>query len=101
MRVRLNAAKSNSIFFHRPVRERYGPKKQKARSEDRAFRNKPGDFLLSHTVACAVPSGLRGLTSVFGMGTGGTLSLRSPRTGRTAWVSRPPQTGSLNTDGAS
>src|SRR6185437_15096056 len=79
MRVRLNAAKSNSIFFHRPVRERYGPKKQKARSEDRAFRNKPGNFLLSHTVACAVPSGLRGLTSVFGMGTGGSLSLRSPR----------------------
>ena len=44
-------------------------------------RNKPGDFLLSHTVACAVPSGLRSLTSVFGMGTGGSSSLGSPRTG--------------------
>ena len=40
---------------------------------------KPGNFLLSHTLARAVQSGLRGLTSVFGMGTGGSLSLRSPR----------------------
>src|SRR5450432_2876049 len=39
----------------------------------------PGDFLLSHTLARAVPSGLRGLTAVFGMGTGGSLSLWSPR----------------------
>jgi len=34
-----------------------------------------GDVLLSHALAHAVPSGLRGLTSVFGMGTGGSLSL--------------------------
>jgi hypothetical protein len=40
---------------------------------------KPGNFLLSHIVAYAVPSGLRGLTAVFGMGTGGSSSLRSPR----------------------
>jgi hypothetical protein len=39
----------------------------------------PGNFLRSHTLARAVPSGLRGLTSVFGMGTGGSPSLRSPR----------------------
>jgi hypothetical protein len=37
--------------------------------------NLSGDVLLSHTLARAVPSGLKGLTSVFGMGTGGTLSL--------------------------
>ena len=43
------------------------------------FCFKPGNFLLSHTLARAVPSGLRGLTSVFGMGTGGSLSLWSPR----------------------
>ena len=41
----------------------------------------PGNFLRSHTLARAVPSGLRGLTSVFGMGTGGSPSLRSPRVG--------------------
>src|SRR5436190_13441725 len=41
--------------------------------------DKPGNFLLSHTLARAVQSGLRGLTSVFGMGTGGSPSLRSPR----------------------
>ena len=40
----------------------------------------PGDDLVSHAVARAVPSALRGLTSVFGMGTGVTLSARSPET---------------------
>ena len=38
----------------------------------------PGDVLLSHTVARAVPSALRGLTAVFGMGTGVALSLWTP-----------------------
>src|SRR6266566_4567173 len=38
----------------------------------------PGDDLVSHTVARAVPSAQRGLTSVFGMGTGVTLSVRLP-----------------------
>src|SRR6059058_2501971 len=40
----------------------------------------PGNDLVSHKVALAVPSALRGLTSVFGMGTGVTLSVRSPET---------------------
>jgi hypothetical protein len=35
----------------------------------------PGSDLLSHTVTRAVPSAMRGLTSVFGMGTGVPLSL--------------------------
>ena len=39
----------------------------------------PGDDLVSHLVAHAVPSAQRGLTSVFGMGTGVTPSVRSPR----------------------
>ena len=38
----------------------------------------PGDDLLSHTVAHAVPSALEGLTAVFGMGTGVTPPVRSP-----------------------
>ena len=42
------------------------------------FVNNPGDFLLSHTVTRAVPSAPTGLTSVFGMGTGVTLSTKSP-----------------------
>ena len=33
-------------------------------------KKKPGNVLLSHTVARAVPSALGSLTSVFGMGTG-------------------------------
>ena len=39
---------------------------------------KAGDNLLSHRVAPAVPSAPEGLTSVFGMGTGGTPRLSSP-----------------------
>jgi hypothetical protein len=39
-----------------------------------------GNVLLSHTVAHAVPSALKGLTSVFGMGTGISPSPWSPRT---------------------
>ena len=45
----------------------------------------PGDVLLSHAVSSAVPSGLRGLTAVFGMGTGVTPSLGSPGKGQSCW----------------
>jgi hypothetical protein len=38
-----------------------------------------GDVLLSHTVTHAVPSALKVLTSVFGMGTGVAPSPWSPR----------------------
>ena len=38
----------------------------------------PGNDLLSHTPARAVPSALRGLTAVFGMGTGVSPSPQSP-----------------------
>ena len=37
-----------------------------------------GGVLLSRAVSSQVPSALRGLTSVFGMGTGGTLSPLPP-----------------------
>ena len=37
-----------------------------------------GDDLLSHSVSAAVPSACQGLTSVFGMGTGGSPELSSP-----------------------
>ena len=37
-----------------------------------------GDDLLSRAVSSQVPSACGGLTSVFGMGTGGTLQLLSP-----------------------
>src|SRR6267378_2253205 len=40
-----------------------------------------GNDLLSHTLSRAVQSALRGLTSVFGMGTGGTPAVKSPQTG--------------------
>jgi hypothetical protein len=39
----------------------------------RAFQKKIGGDLLSHTVTHAVPSALKSLTSVFGMGTGDPL----------------------------
>ena len=37
-----------------------------------------GDDLLSHTLSRAVQSALRGLTSVFGMGTGISHAVKSP-----------------------
>ena len=50
--------------------------KKKAADFSAAFQNiYPGDVLLSHAVAHAVSSAMRGLTAVFGMGTGVTLSL--------------------------
>jgi hypothetical protein len=39
------------------------------------FLEEFGDDLLSHIVTHAVPSALKSLTSVFGMGTGGSSSL--------------------------
>ena len=55
----------------------FGSAKQKGRSEesDRPFDFNPGDDLRSHTVARAVSSARRGLTTVFGMGTGVTLAV--------------------------
>ncbi len=41
-------------------------------------RKNPGNVLLSHQVALAVPSAMEGLTAVFGMGTGVTPPPRSP-----------------------
>ncbi len=38
-------------------------------------KKKPGNYLLSHQVTSAVPSAPKGLTSVFGMGTGVSPSL--------------------------
>src|ERR1700754_719075 len=42
------------------------------------FQDYAGDHLISHTLSRAVPSAQRGLTSVFGMGTGVTLAVNSP-----------------------
>lgn len=47
------------------------------------FQNYAGDHLISHTLTRAVPSAQRGLTSVFGMGTGVTLAVNSPANCRT------------------
>ena len=45
------------------------------------FVEKTGGVLLSQGISTQVPSALRGLTSVFGMGTGVTLSLWPPEIG--------------------
>jgi hypothetical protein len=44
-------------------------------AQDGLFYFNPGDDLRSHTVTRAVSSARRGLTSVFGMGTGVTLAV--------------------------
>ena len=51
----------------------------------------PGDDLLSHALARAVPLALGGLTAVFGMGTGVSPPLQSPENSklkRTGWYHR-------------
>ena len=50
----------------------------------------PGNFLLSQAVPSSVPSAFGGLTSVFGMGTGGALQLSSPETFPQGSFSRSP-----------
>ena len=47
-----------------------------------------GNDLLSRAVSSQVPSALKGLTSVFGMGTGGTLSPLSPEF---SWIPSYPE----------
>ena len=44
----------------------------------RLFFVESGNVLLSQVVSNQVPSALKGLTSVFGMGTGGSSLLSSP-----------------------
>lgn len=43
-----------------------------------AFKINPGNDLLSHNLAVVVPSAMRGLTSLFGMGRGVSPPLLSP-----------------------
>ncbi len=47
------------------------------------FLKNAGGVLLSHLVTQAVPSALKSLTAVFGMGTGVTSSLSPPKTVKT------------------
>ncbi len=51
---------------------------RKGAASQRPLDNITGNLLISHAPARAVPSAQRGLTSVFGMGTGGTLAVWSP-----------------------
>ena len=53
---------------------------KKAPDSGAFFYGRTGDDLLSHTVTRAVSSALESLTSVFGMGTGGTSPLVPPET---------------------
>ena len=47
--------------------------------DTRQRKKPPGNDLFSHTLADAVSSALRCFTAVFGMGTGGSASLESPK----------------------
>src|SRR4051794_24795017 len=69
------------------------------RTEQPSLEIVSGDVLLSHAVARAVPSALRGLASGFGMGPGVSLSLWSPKLYgdmvRTVFVSIDTWTGTV------
>ena len=55
-------------------------RKKAPRASRGFFVMNPGDVLLSHAVPHAVPSALKSLTAVFGMGTGVASSLSPPET---------------------
>ena len=76
-------AKSNPVFFAIPdlgfssfrflcFSSKNAKRKSPAFAE--LLHLESGSVLLSRAVSSQVPSALKGLTSVFGMGTGGTLS---------------------------
>ena len=64
----------------RIVQQTFQKQKALAFSREGFLLFNPGNDLVSHKVALAVPSAQRGLTSVFGMGTGVALSIQSPET---------------------
>jgi hypothetical protein len=59
-------------------RARFGGNKKAAGVSPGGLLVNAGNHLRSHTLTRAVPSAQRGLTSVFGMGTGVTLAVYSP-----------------------
>ena len=62
----------------RTIRSLSVPKRNQPHIRGADFFLGSGNVLLSRAVSSQVPSALKGLTSVFGMGTGGTLSPLSP-----------------------
>ena len=74
----MERVKTEHIALRRRDRTPKALVKKKARRIRRASEESPGNVLLSHAVAHAVPSALKGLTTVFGMGTGVAPSLWSP-----------------------
>ena len=57
---------------------RINRKQKGSRFPESPLNEFPGDVLLSHAVYREVPSGLKGLTAMFGMGTGVAPSLKPP-----------------------
>ena len=87
--ARLRSHRAARSWKPNQVRCMHPPGDGPGESAPRGQRNKPshsaelislesGNVLLSRPVSRQVPSALKGLTSVFGMGTGGSLSPLSP-----------------------
>ena len=58
-------------------------------------KEKSGDVLISQRVTPQVSSALRSLTTVFGMGTGGTSSLLSPQMAESAVYTVPSKLNNI------
>jgi hypothetical protein len=73
---------SKSVNFNQPGETIFQCMNKKTRNQNMipGFEKKFGGVLLSHPASRAVPSALKSLTSVFGMGTGVTSSLLPPKT---------------------
>src|SRR6266852_2607829 len=86
----VSRSRRSSILINLILAQVPDPAMQKAPTFRPGLLFNLGNVLLSHTLARAVPSGLKGLTSVFGMGTGGSPSLQSPKSqGPAASFQRP------------
>ena len=72
------SAVSQPQLRHEPVKAAIVPAMLNGNCDGRTKREIPGNDLLFHPVARAVPSALVGLTAVFGMGTGVSPPLWSP-----------------------
>ncbi len=77
---RQNNSQNKAPYFTLPLNFKTFQENKKSPITRLLMNKNVCDVLLSHPVAQAVPSALRGLTSVFGMGTGVPLSLWSQKT---------------------
>ena len=81
MNCNIHIKEERALFGARGFSQDAGNLHKKAPRKNKGlFKSNFGGVLLSHAVTHAVPSALKSLTAVFGMGTGVSSSLLPPKT---------------------